>query len=291
MMVPMGLRKFFIELIVVAVIVGWAVTKFPDVMTPLVPWLCLILFWHFALEVLTRKRTRDFFSRLRGKRFVLGVLAGFIAIVLLSFLVVWCARAATRKLETAESAKEGRSVSPPVPPNEESKPQPKLNPQTPSKPHLPPRSDSPKTTVTFRGTGPIGLDKDGVATLPIWFVATGKGTLHFLTLSHSFAVHPAPSTPQAILQGEDSFWADFDASEKSYRPTITSSTMANRPFAINLSLGQDITNHLPDLRQNGGVIYVAIRFRDPDGKLVEQTCLGIDPTTNFAHLCSKHNVP
>lgn len=100
------LRKFFVELIVVAVIVGWAVTKFPEIVTPWMPWLCLVVVWHLAWEVLPRQRIKGFFSRLQGKRFALGILGALIAAVLLSFFVVWGTGVATRKFEVAEKARE-----------------------------------------------------------------------------------------------------------------------------------------------------------------------------------------
>jgi uncharacterized membrane protein (Fun14 family) len=140
------LRKFFVELIFVGVIVGWAVTKFPEIVTPWVPWLCLAVVWHLAWEVLPRQRIRGFFSSLQGKRFALGILAALITTALLSVFVLWATGVATSKLEVAEKAKEERTV-PSNDGNTPNQPQGPTQARSPSQPSNQPSTPAPKSKI------------------------------------------------------------------------------------------------------------------------------------------------
>jgi hypothetical protein len=46
-----ALRKFLIELVVVALIVGWILAKHLDLFSPWIPALCLVVLWHLLWDV------------------------------------------------------------------------------------------------------------------------------------------------------------------------------------------------------------------------------------------------
>jgi hypothetical protein len=77
------LRKFVVELIVVAILVGWVVGKFPDAVTPRVPWLCFAVFWHPVWEVVPKNwifAHREKTTMIYVAAFVIG---GFVSVCLI----------------------------------------------------------------------------------------------------------------------------------------------------------------------------------------------------------------
>lgn len=104
------LRKFLIELVVVAVIVGWAVAEFPEVLTLWIPWLSLLVVWHLVWENLPKDRIKDHFSNLQGKRKAARILLAVLIVVIVSGAVIWGVRVGTRNLELAEKSKEHNKV-------------------------------------------------------------------------------------------------------------------------------------------------------------------------------------
>jgi hypothetical protein len=111
-MEPMAfLRKFFVELIVMAIIVGWAVAKFPDVMTRWIPWLCLIVFWHLSWEVFPKRWLPLLrWERTEWKRIVKLYIAVLLIGGTVSTLVIWSVNRGSAALERAEKAKEAPEV-------------------------------------------------------------------------------------------------------------------------------------------------------------------------------------
>jgi hypothetical protein len=95
-------RKFFVELVVVAAIVGWAVTKFPEIMTPWIPWLCLAVFWHLIWEY-----SRPFWVRLlKNRRGAMLYVMAFVIGGILSAGMIWGAKRGIEKLDIAEKGNE-----------------------------------------------------------------------------------------------------------------------------------------------------------------------------------------
>ena len=97
------LRKFFVELIVVAIIVGWAVAKFPDLITPWIPWLCLAVVWHLVWEL---SREGVVARWLRQKRTTMVYLIAFLVGGTVSVAVVWSIRSGVEKLALTEERRE-----------------------------------------------------------------------------------------------------------------------------------------------------------------------------------------
>jgi hypothetical protein len=49
------LRKFFVELILVGILVGWALLRFPEVFDPFIPWIVWAILCHLTWEVLLER--------------------------------------------------------------------------------------------------------------------------------------------------------------------------------------------------------------------------------------------
>ena len=101
------LRKFLVELIVVAIIVGWAVAKFPNVVTPWIPWLCLVVVWHLIWEL---SRGGVVTRWLRKRRTGMDYLIAFIIGGAASAAVPWGIRTGVEKLGVMEEHREHPEV-------------------------------------------------------------------------------------------------------------------------------------------------------------------------------------
>ena len=156
----------------------------------------------------------------------------------------------------------------------------------------PTKHDS-EPTIRYTGIKYIEIDKNGQAYLPVTFKTTGGDkTLHFKGNSYTFAAVLSSSTEEVELQGEEMFWANFaDGLEPHKKVTIPSSLLPNSEGDITIALGPEISRMLPLLKERAGVIYVGIQVRDMNDKVVEQSCLVVSAATNYARLCSKHNIP
>src|SRR5580700_9902111 len=92
------LRKFLIELVFVAILVGWIVAKFPEAITPWVPWLCLLVFWHLVRELFPKRWILSTAERSRTMIYLVAFMVGGA----LSTLLVWSVQQGLNKLEKTE---------------------------------------------------------------------------------------------------------------------------------------------------------------------------------------------
>jgi hypothetical protein len=147
------LRKFLVELIVVAVLVGWAVAKFPEILTPSIPWLCLTVFWHLTWELARESRVSGWLKSDQRRMFVVYIIA-FVIGGAVSTAVVWSAKRGAGKLAILEGARERQEQNSETVSNRPATPlpstvgmaaQPKHNESAASKPSVhPPKLVKPK---------------------------------------------------------------------------------------------------------------------------------------------------
>ena len=102
--IPLAMvRKFLIELIVVGIVVGWVVARFPDALTPWIPWLCMAVLWHLAWEIAKGHGVKGAIIRaLRGKSMVTQYAVAFVAGGLLSAMCLWGINAMLRQVAQGE---------------------------------------------------------------------------------------------------------------------------------------------------------------------------------------------
>jgi hypothetical protein len=49
------LRIFVVELILVGILVGWYIWKFPETLDPLIPWILCAIFGHLTWEIVLER--------------------------------------------------------------------------------------------------------------------------------------------------------------------------------------------------------------------------------------------
>src|SRR5271157_4429242 len=97
---------FIIELIVVALVVGWMLYSFPDIVGRYIPFLVLVVVWHLSWEIVKHDSVKALLLSSPVARwnrmFVYGLI--FIAGGLLSILYWWGITKGLSELATAENA-------------------------------------------------------------------------------------------------------------------------------------------------------------------------------------------
>lgn len=163
---------------------------------------------------------------------------------------------------------------------------------TPFQPEIPKsQSSTEETQIKFLGVDVIEIKTDGAAELPARFSITGVGTIHYRVVYLSRAISPVPPSPDLEVKEEDKFWEQFEAGEPEHASGFVVSVVANTEGVAHIPLGPSLSSAMPTLRAQGGAILVALRLRNLKGKVIEQTCVVVDPVTSYWHLCSGHNFP
>jgi hypothetical protein len=108
------LRIFVVELVLVGILVGWYVWKFPETLDPLIPWILWAIFAHLTWEVLLERETVKLYVgniAQRRKRSVMTWIVAFVVGGLISLGYVLLAKVSVHKL-TAFGANRGHAAEP-----------------------------------------------------------------------------------------------------------------------------------------------------------------------------------
>ena len=146
--------------------------------------------------------------------------------------------------------------------------------------------------IKLIGTKPIEIGSNGEATLPVMFEAIGSDeTIHVQETYQPFAIgFSRMPTEKEELSFQEDTWAKFELSDKNGQ-RVTMSVLPNSPGIARIELGPDISTQMGALKEHSGRVYAAIRFRDPNGKILKDSFLYVDVNTNYMSLCAGHNVP
>lgn len=118
------LRIFVVELVLVAVLVGWYVWKFPETLDPLIPWILWAIFAHLTWEILLEREGVKLYvgKAVEGaRRSAMIWLLAFVVGGCISMGYLWLAKVSVRKLTAfgiSHSPKAAESVSSPEVPAE-----------------------------------------------------------------------------------------------------------------------------------------------------------------------------
>lgn len=95
-------RKFIVELVVVGIVVGWAVSAFLDALTPYIPWLILVIVWHLTWELFGQRTLRHAFVRFgTGKNVAIAYVLAFVVGGIISIAYWWGINSILTRMSTA----------------------------------------------------------------------------------------------------------------------------------------------------------------------------------------------
>lgn len=83
------LVKFLVELVVVALIVGWLLMTYPELIAPFMPWLALALLWHLTWEYVLQWKPIKVMASTAVKKAGKMSLIGFLVVGVFTSFIYW----------------------------------------------------------------------------------------------------------------------------------------------------------------------------------------------------------